>query len=276
MKVISFNVNSVRMRPHQLEALLAENPDVIGLQETKVTDEQFPVEMIEALGFKAFYHGQKTHYGVAMLVKKELLEQDPSIEASVIKGFKAEPEDHQRRFIGLKVQGVTILNGYFPQGESRNHETKFPAKRDFYANLQQLLETEFTPDMPLVVMGDMNIAPADIDIGIGPENAKRWLRTGKTSFLPEERQWYDKLYDWGLVDSFRLLHPEDETALSWFDYRSRGFEREPKHGLRIDHILLTQCLADQCTSAGIHYESRGMEKPSDHCPIWAEFSLEDR
>ena len=271
MKFVSFNVNSLRMRPHQMEALIAQdNPDVIGLQETKVTDEQFPLEMIHELGYEAFYHGQKTHYGVAMLVKKSLIEEDPSIADSVIKGFPGEAEDHQRRFIGLKVKGIMVFNGYFPQGESRKHETKFPAKEAFYANLSKLLSDNYTPETPIVVMGDMNISPEDKDIGIGDDNAKRWLRTGKCSFLPEEREWYQKLYAWGLQDSFRMHYPEDDTALSWFDYRSKGFERTPRHGLRIDHILLTKPLAEKCTGAGINLDVRGMEKPSDHCPIWAE------
>ena len=273
MKVISFNVNSLRMRQHQMEALLDENADVIGLQETKVTDEQFPIEMIHDLGYEAFYHGQKTHYGVALLVKKSLVEADPSIATSVIKGFSNEAEDHQRRFIGATVQGVTILNGYFPQGESRDHPTKFPAKQAFYAQLQALLESKYTSDMPVVVMGDMNVSPEDQDIGIGEDNAKRWLRTGKCSFLPEEREWYQRLYDWGLEDSYRLFYPEDDTALSWFDYRSKGFDRTPRHGLRIDHILLSKPIAVKCTGAGIILDVRGMDKPSDHCPIWAEFTL---
>jgi exodeoxyribonuclease-3 len=213
MKVISFNVNSLRMRQHQMEALLEENADVIGLQETKVTDEQFPLEMVHDLGYEAFYHGQKTHYGVAILVKKSLVEADPTIVDSVIKGFADEAEDHQRRFIGIKVNGVTILNGYFPQGESRSHPTKFPAKQAFYSRLQMLLETQFTNDMPIVVMGDMNISPEDQDIGIGEDNAKRWLRTGKCSLIPEEREWYQKLYDCGLEDSYLLYYPEDDSAL---------------------------------------------------------------
>lgn len=273
MKLMSFNVNSVRIRAHQLEALLQHGPDIIGLQETKVADDNFPLELMDELGFEAFYHGQKTHYGVAILVRKTLLDQEPAIRDSVFKGFAGEAADHQRRFIALQVQGITILNGYFPQGESRDHPLKFPAKQAFYENLQHLLESQYSPDMPLVLMGDMNISPEDQDIGIGEDNAKRWLRTGKCSFLPEERAWYQRLMDWGLTDAYRLHYPDDSTALSWFDYRSRGFERTPRHGLRIDHILLTKPLSEKCVDAGIYYDIRGMDKPSDHCPIWAELRL---
>lgn len=92
---------------------------------------------------------------------------------------------------------VTVINGYFPQGESRDHETKFPAKAAFYQNLQNYLETELNKENPVLIMGDMNISPTDLDIGIGEENRKRWLRTGKCSFLPEEREWMDRLLGWG-------------------------------------------------------------------------------
>jgi len=120
-----------------------------------------------------------------------------------------------------------------------------------------------------MVMGDMNIAPRDEDVGIGPENAKRWLRTGKTSFLPEERAWFERLLAWGLTDSYRARYPDtEEAALSWFDYRSRGFEAEPKRGLRIDQILLSAPLLERLEDAGVDHGLRAMDRPSDHCPIW--------
>jgi exodeoxyribonuclease-3 len=117
----------------------------------------------------------------------------------------------------------------------------------------------------------MNVAPLDLDIGIGPDNAKRWLRDGKCSFLPEEREWLAGLLGWGLCDTFRLRHPEVDDRFSWFDYRSRGFEREPRRGLRIDLMLATAGLQSRVTDAGIAYDIRAMEKPSDHCPIWVDF-----
>jgi exodeoxyribonuclease-3 len=135
------------------------------------------------------------------------------------------------------------------------------------------LERDYSPQDLLVVMGDMNIAPQDVDIGIGEDNAKRWLKTGKCSFLPEERDWYQRLLDWGLADSYRVCHAERDDLFSWFDYRSRGFETDPKRGLRIDHILATAPLLSQCRDAGIAYDIRGMERPSDHCPIWADFAV---
>lgn len=101
-------------------------------------------------------------------------------------------------------------------------------------------------------------------------NAKRWLRTGKCSFLPEEREWLERIKGWGLQDSFRTLNPEVVDRFSWFDYRSRGFEDEPRRGLRIDYILTTHALHERVTDCGVDYDIRAMEKPSDHCPVWIE------
>ncbi len=271
MKVISFNTNSIRMRQHQLEALIARHqPDVIGIQETKVTDDEFPLDMIESLGYQAAFHGQKTHYGVALLHKQPALE--------IIKGFPDDNDASQRRFIAARFQDqdkiITVMNGYFPQGENRDHPDKFPAKKKFYSDLYAFIQQQHTTNDELIVMGDMNIAPLDLDIGIGADNAKRWLKTGKCSFLPEEREWLQKLYDWGLKDTYRHLHPDSDDRFSWFDYRSKGFDREPKRGLRIDLILATPSLLSRCTDAGIDYDIRAMEKPSDHCPVWAEFNHE--
>jgi exodeoxyribonuclease-3 len=166
-----------------------------------------------------------------------------------------------------------VINAYFPQGESRSHPVKFPGKQKFYADLTDFVRTRFSPSQRLVVLGDMNVAPLDLDVGIGAENAKRWLRTGKCSFLPEEREWLATLTDWGLFDAFRVIHPQVDDCFSWFDYRSRGFERDPKRGLRIDLVLVTAPLRERLADAGIDYDVRGMQKPSDHCPVWASFDL---
>mgnify|MGYP001819026193 CR=1 FL=1 len=130
------------------------------------------------------------------------------------------------------------------------------------------------PPRAVLVVGDVNVANEDLDIGIGPDNAKRWLRTGKCSFLPEERDWLRRLIDWGLVDTFRQCHPETDDQFSWFDYRRRGVEASPQRGLRIDLMLASSPLSAACVGAGIDYDIRAMEKPSDHAPIWAEFDLD--
>ena len=222
MKFVSFNINGLRARPHQLEAIVEKHqPDVIGLQETKVHDDMFPLETVSALGYHVFYHGQKGHYGVALLTKAK--------PVAVRKGFPGDGEEAQRRMIMADIETpaglLTVMNGYFPQGESRDHETKFPAKAKFYADLQQYLTTSLTPSSPVLIMGDLNISPTDKDIGIGENNMKR----------------------------------------------SKGFD--DNRGLRIDLLLASRCLADNCISTGIDYDIRAMEKPSDHAPVWAEFKL---
>ena len=269
-RFVSFNINGIRARQHQLEAVREViDPDVMGLQETKVHDEQFPFENVESLGYHVEYFGQKAHYGVALLSKVAPI--------FVQKGFPGEDAEAQKRFIHARYvfngREVDVLNGYFPQGESQDHPTKFPMKRAYYADLMTYIDTLKAEGRSLIIMGDMNIAPEDTDIGIGEVNAKRWLKNRKTSFLPEEREWYSDLMSRELTDTYRLHYPESTELYSWFDYRSRGFNDEPKRGLRIDHILCTADLIDNCVDAGISYELRGMEKPSDHAPIWAAFDL---
>ncbi|MGH1374577.1 MAG: exodeoxyribonuclease III [Cellvibrionaceae bacterium] len=269
MKIVSFNVNSVRMRLHQLKQLIdTHSPDVIALQETKVQDSEFPIEEIRELGYEAVFHGQKTHYGVATLTKLPII--------SSRKGFPGDDEAAQKRFVAITVESpfggeLTVLNGYFPQGESIDHATKFPNKRAFYADLQDYLTSTASPDDQLIVLGDINISPTDLDIGIGEDNRKRWLRSGKCSFQPEEREWLATLEGWGLTDTFRHLNPTQDDRYSWFDYRSKGFDREPKRGLRIDVILATNSLLEKACNADVDYDVRAMEKPSDHAPIWTEF-----
>jgi exodeoxyribonuclease-3 len=269
MKIVSFNVNSVRLRLHQLAAVIEKHqPEFIGLQETKVQDHDFPLQDIEQLGYQAIFMGQKTHYGVALLSRL------PCGDAQY--GFPGDDEEAQKRFIGgrFEIEGADwyIYNGYFPQGEARDHPVKFPAKSAFYRDLTGFLRQRHAATDRVVVMGDYNIAPQDNDIGIGADNARRWLKTGKTSFLPEEREWFSTLCGLGLHDGFRLVHPAEDNLFSWFDYRSRGFEREPRRGLRIDHLLVADALKPAVHDAGIDYDIRGMTKPSDHAPVWIELT----
>ena len=271
MKVVSFNINSIRARPHQMRKLVEKHqPELIGLQETKVQDSEFPLEELKYLGYDMLIHGQKGHYGVALFHRLPLVEHDF--------GLPWDEPEAQRRMIRAVFElpdkrRLRVLNGYFPQGESRHHEIKFPYKRKFYQDLSRFLQEQCDPAEPIIVMGDMNISPSDLDIGIGEDNRKRWLSTGKCSFLPEEREWYNKLMGWGLIDAFRLHYSDASIEFSWFDYRSKAFEREPRRGLRIDHILLSSPLINHCSDAGIDLEIRSMEKPSDHCPVWATFDL---
>lgn len=269
MRVMSFNVNGIRARAHQIPGILAEfQPDILGLQETKILDDIFPEELFGEAGYQVAYHGQKGHYGVAIAARTPM--------ANVRKGFPGDEDDAQRRLIAAdfpRPDGsvLTLINGYFPQGSDRQHAVKFPAKDKFYRDLTAHLATDFDPRRQLIVLGDFNIAPEDRDVAIGEQNAKRWLQTGKCSFLPEEREWFAKLVDWGLADCYRRIHREDAERMSWFDFRSRGFDDDPKRGLRIDLIMATAPLWQRCVDAGIDYDWRGSERPSDHCAVWADF-----
>ena len=265
MKIMSFNANGLRARISQLKSIISNHePDIIGLQETKVSNEEFPVKDIQELGYDVTFHGQKGHYGVALLYRLPIINSD--------KGFPHDNNENQKRLItgefNFQNKKISILNGYFPQGESRSHNKKFPYKQKFYSDLADHLAFKYNPNDLLLVMGDMNVAPMDLDIGIGDENKKRWLRTGKCCFLPEERKWLQRLEKWGLTDTYQHFHPKEINRYSWFDYRSRGFEMEPKRGLRIDLILTSKSLTNMISSVGIDHTARGMDKPSDHCPVW--------
>ena len=269
MKIVSFNINSIRARPHQIEHLRDTiDPDVIGLQETKVDDPEFPIEVINELGYHAEFWGQKGHYGVAILSKEKPI--------NTVKGFINDSEEDQKRFIQSKFtygkSEIIVMNGYFPQGENINHETKFPKKIKFYNDLKDHIIDLKKTTSNLIVMGDFNVSPEDIDIGIGENNAKRWLREGKTSFQPQEREMWNSIKDLGFIDSWRELFPNESSIYSWFDYRSRMFDQNPKRGLRIDHILLSDNLKKSINNVGIDYDARSMEKPSDHCPVWLELN----
>lgn len=269
MKVVSFNVNGIRARLHQLKEVVEKHsPDIIGLQEIKVDDPVFPVQAIHDLNYQVEFYGQKGHYGVALLFK------NPPV--SVSKGFDNGDFTQQRRIITgtfiVNNKEINVINCYFPQGESRAHPVKFPMKRQFYSNLQELIKNKYE-GKNIILTGDFNIAPEDSDIGIGEQNKKRWLKTGKCCFLPEEREWFRKLTNLDLIDTFRYLNPDVTDRFSWFDYRSRGFDADPKRGLRIDLILSR--FTDEITpvESGIDYEIRTMEKPSDHCPVWTVFEI---
>ncbi|PTY37309.1 exodeoxyribonuclease III [Saccharospirillum sp. MSK14-1] len=272
MRIISFNINGIRARLHQLDALRRlQDPDILCLQEIKVHDDMYPHDDVQqASGLQSVTWGQKGHFGVATLSR--------TAPQSVERGFPDDEDDAHRRMLISRhavADGhtLTVLNGYFPQGESIHHETKWPAKRRFYADLLAWLENNVTPDDLVIVLGDFNIAPVDEDLGIGEKNVKRWLRDGKSAFQPEERAWFEKLRDWGLTDSYRHLYPDNNEWFSWFDYRSKGFEDTPKRGLRIDHLLVSAPLVPLIRGAGIDYEIRALEKPSDHAPAWLDLDL---
>src|SRR5690625_5206989 len=171
MLAVSFNINSLRIRLHQLQRIIDKyQPDFIGLQETKVNDPDFPEQAIIDIGHHMHYHCQKSHYSVALLYNHPYKRH--------FKGFPNDGEESQRRFIGGLFESplgdeITVRNGYFPQGENRDHPIKFPAKEKYYADLLKLLNDEFKPSQQVLLMGDMNVSHQDCDIGIGEDKIGR-------------------------------------------------------------------------------------------------------
>ena len=266
MKIVCFNINGLRARPHQLEAICKKyDPDVIAIQEIKVSDEDFPDDIPKNLNLQYFNYGQKGFHGVAIFSKQK--------PVSTIYGLNGGDDEAQKRFIQCDYETniglVSVCNSYFPQGENRKHPDKFPYKYRYYKRITKHLKSLKNQ---IILTGDFNIAPERNDIGMNEDGIKRWLREGHTAFLPEEIQWYQKLLDLGLKDKWREANPES-TKCSWFDYRSRGFDQDPKRGLRIDHFLLTHELQQKYVSSDIDHELRAMEKPSDHCPVFLELNL---
>tara|TARA_B100000524_G_scaffold63202_1_gene29233 strand:- start:351 stop:1163 length:813 start_codon:yes stop_codon:yes gene_type:complete len=267
IRIICFNINGLRARPHQLKALKEKyDPDIIALQEIKVSDEDFPDQIPTELGFNYYNYGQKGFHGVAIFSKQ------PPI--SVIKGLEGGEDESQKRYIqcdyDTNVGIVSICNSYFPQGENRKHPDKFPYKDRYYKRITKHIESLSTN---VVLTGDFNIAPNKNDIGMNEDGIKRWLSQGHTAFLPEEIEWYKKLTDLGLVDIWRERNP-NSTKCSWFDYRSRGFDQDPKRGLRIDHFLLSKDVQEKYINSEIDHELRAMEKPSDHCPVVLDLDID--
>ncbi len=258
LKVASWNVNSLRVRlPQVLDWLESAQPDLLGIQETKCVDEQFPVAEIEAVGYRAVYSGQKTYNGVAILSR---LDHEAGDVVTDIPGL----DDHQRRVLGASYGEVRLLNLYVPNGSEVGSE-KYDYKLDWLAKLAAYVERQLQDHPKLIVMGDFNIAPEDRDV----HDPDLWR--GKVLFSEREREALQKLLDLGLVDTFRQFEQPPETY-SWWDYRAAGFRRN--RGLRIDHILASTALAEHCTASVIDKEPRTWERPSDHAPAVAEFDLE--
>ena len=252
MKIASWNVNSISVRlPQLLQFLQEERPDVLALQETKVPDERFPVAEIEAAGYRARFAGQKSYNGVA------ILSREPAVDAvSDLPGL----EDEQRRLLAATIDGVRIVNVYVPNGQEIGSE-KYRYKFAWLAALKEFLSQELAAHARLVVLGDFNIAPADLDV----HDPRRWHERIMCS--SEERRQFDGLLALGLVDSVRSLYP-DEPIYSWWDYRLNAFRRG--WGLRIDHLLASPAMRPE--RAAVSVALRGAERPSDHAPVWVSFA----
>ena len=255
MKIATWNVNSLNVRlPHVLEWLASAEPDVLVLQEIKQVSEAFPEASFVEAGYQAVASGQKTYNGVAVISRKPSADQ-----VTDFPGF----EDPQRRILASTIDGVRVINLYVPNGHSVGSE-KYEYKLGWLAALNVFLNDQMKTHDKLVVLGDFNIAPEDCDV----YDAEKWGDDILCS--PLEREALGELLKLGLTDVYRNFE-QPEKAFSWWDYRRAGFQRNA--GLRIDLILTSDTLTAACQASYIDREPRTWERPSDHTPVIAEFSL---
>jgi exodeoxyribonuclease III len=251
MKIATWNVNSLKVRlPHLLQ-WLGDNPvDVLCVQETKLTDDKFPVAEINAAGYDVVFTGQKTYNGVAILSRHPI--QD------VVKNNPRFP-DEQQRIIAATIAGTRIVCAYVPNGQMVGSD-KYGYKLAWLDALRGWLVDELANHPELAILGDYNIAPADRDV----HDPVLWA--GQVHCSDAERAALDALLGLGLADAFRLFE-QPEKSYSWWDYRQLAFRRNC--GLRIDHILLSPALAKRCVACAIDRAPRKWEQPSDHAPVTA-------
>ena len=255
MRIATWNVNSLNVRlPHVLDWLGEHRPDVLMLQETKLTDDRFPVEPLRRIGYHAVFSGQKTYNGVAILAREP--------PADVVRQFPGVTGE-QRRTIAATVAGARVVNLYVVNGQAVGSE-KYAYKLEWMRQVTEHLRAELREHAHVVVAGDFNVAPEDRDV----HDPEAW----KDSILcsDAERAALGAITALGLADTFRLFE-QAERAFTWWDYRAAAFRRN--HGLRIDLILASSELAHRCTSCRIDRDARTRERPSDHAPVLAEFAL---
>jgi len=259
MKIATWNVNSIKVRLPQVLDWLAQNQvDALCLQELKVDQEKFPIELLNEHGYQAVWAGQKTYNGVAIISRQ--LGQDV---VRNIPGF----DDPQQRIVAATYphsgltngETVRLISAYCPNGQSVGSD-KYQYKLRWYQALTHWLKAEIAQNPNLAILGDYNIAPADEDV----HDPKRWA--GQVLVSEPERAALNTLLDLGLTDAFRLFEQQPKS-FSWWDYRLNGFKRNA--GLRIDHVLLSQPLVPRCTACVIDITPRGNEQPSDHAPVIA-------
>lgn len=253
MKLATWNVNSLKVRLEQVLAwITSSDVNVIALQETKVVDEQFPIDAFINRGLFVVFSGQKTYNGTAIVSRAPLCDVVMDMPNWV---------DPQRRLLAATVDDVRLINVYVPNGAEVGSD-KYHYKLVWLSHLRAFIQQQLLVYPKLAVVGDFNIAPSDRDVHL-PE---AW--EGSVLVSPAEREAYFDLLALGLTDTFRHRNP-DIQQFSWWDYRAASFRRN--HGARIDHILLSDSLIQACTDVGIDREPRRVERPSDHTPVWALF-----
>lgn len=254
MKIASYNVNSLRSRLHIVLPWLQKNsPDFFCMQETKVEDAKFPASDLEALGYTVSFRGSKQYNGVAIASR-----QKPQ---KVSFGLPDDPSDPDRLAVA-HFDNLVVLNAYVPQGQDVD-KPQFAYKLTWLGRLKKYLQKNFQPDQKLILCGDFNVAPGQLDV----HDPKRIL--GHVSFNPDVWKAYEDVLSWGLVDVFRRHHP-DEPGYTFFDYRVRDSVGR-NLGWRVDHILATEPLAAKSGGCAIDLSTRTFEKPSDHAVIFANW-----
>jgi exodeoxyribonuclease-3 len=254
MKVATFNVNGINSRlPILLRWLDESSPDIVCLQELKALDEHFPVREIEQAGYAAIWRGQKSWNGVAILSRgKEPIETR--------RGLPGDPDDSQSRYIEAAVDGMIIACLYLPNGNPAPGP-KFDYKLRWFQRLSDYAASLLKVDLPVVLAGDFNVMPTDLDV-YAPD---RWQ--DDALFRPEVRGAYRDLVGQGWTDAIRYLHPGQPVYTFWKYFRN-AFARDA--GLRIDHFLLAPAVADRLVKAGVDRSVRGWDHASDHAPAWIE------
>jgi exodeoxyribonuclease-3 len=256
VRIASWNINSLRKRQERLLGWLRESsPEIVCLQETKCTDEQFPVGALLDAGYSAAFHGQKAYNGVAILAKEPLQE--------IRVGLCDEVDDDQARVIAATVREMRVYSIYAPNGQAVGSDA-YLYKLAWYARLTNCLREKESALERVVVCGDFNVAPNDQDV----HDPALWR--GAIMCSAGERAAFHTLCAVGLTDTLRLHHREP-GIFSWWDYRMLSFPKN--RGLRIDAILAGKELAAMCTDAGVEREMRKGSDPSDHAPVWAEIKF---
>lgn len=256
ISIITWNINSIRTRlPFLLSWLKEKQPDIVLLQETKATDEQFPWEELETLHYNIATHGQKTYNGVAILSKFPIEDVTRGIP-----GF----EDDQARYIEAVIHGIRVASVYVPNGMAVGSE-KYHYKLKFLSKLYHHVQTLLTYEEALLLGGDFNIAPQDQDV----YDPQLWHE--KILCSTPEREGYRSLVYLGLTDALREMHPQDDDLYTWWDYQRGAWQNN--EGLRIDHFLISPQAADHLTDAFVDKDVRGVEKASDHAPVFCQLSL---
>ena len=254
MRLATWNVNSLRVRQEQvLNWLASSEVDVLCLQELKMEQVKFPLEAFTERGYHCAVNGQKTYNGVAIISRHPL--ENVALD---IPNY----DDIQKRVVAATILGVRVICGYFPNGQSLESD-KYRYKQDWLDAMQAYVKSELALGAPLALLGDYNIAPTDDDVH-DPQRADYAVLTS-----PKMRAVWQSFIDMGLADCFRHF-PQAPKSYSWWDYRTRGFARN--HGLRIDHILVSQSLLNACRACVIDTVPRGWQQASDHTPVLADFA----